>query len=119
MFLTFFLNKSRSYCTKIHFLITFYKIKFTITSTKGHLHWKNYHLYQVHWHQHARGGSLGGDMHDLYGESTNKTGGRVWISTKSIGWTWEKKPVIFSYAMVNLRILKITFNCFLAYNAIH
>ena len=29
----FFLNKSRSYCTKIHYLITFYKIKFTKTST--------------------------------------------------------------------------------------
>jgi hypothetical protein len=33
MFLTFFLNKSRSYCTEIHYLITFYKIKFTKTST--------------------------------------------------------------------------------------
>jgi hypothetical protein len=34
----------------------------------------------VYWHQHARGGSLGGAMHHLYGESTNKTGGRVWIA---------------------------------------
>jgi hypothetical protein len=32
------------------------------------------------WHQHARGGSLGAAIHDLYGESTNKTGGRVWIA---------------------------------------
>jgi len=30
----------------------------------------------------------------------------------------KKKPVIFSYAMVNLGILKITFNCFLTYKAI-
>ena len=30
----------------------------------------------------------------------------------------EKKQVIFSYAMVNLGILKITFNCFLTYKAI-
>jgi hypothetical protein len=45
-----------------------------------HLHWKKYHLYQVHWHQHACGGSLGGAIHDLYGESTNKTSGRVWIA---------------------------------------
>ena len=41
---------------------------------------KKYHLYQVHQHQHARGGSLGGAMHDLYGESTNKTSGRAWIA---------------------------------------
>jgi hypothetical protein len=41
---------------------------------------KKYHLYQVHWHQHARGRSLGGAMHDLHGESTNKTVGRVWIA---------------------------------------
>jgi hypothetical protein len=26
------------------------------------------------------GGSLGGAIHYLYGESTNKTGGRVWIA---------------------------------------
>ena len=37
-----------------------------------------YHLYEVHWHQHARGGSLGDTIYDLYGESTNKTGERVW-----------------------------------------
>ena len=30
----------------------------------------------------------------------------------------KKKPVIFSYAMVNLGILKITFNCLLTYKAI-
>jgi hypothetical protein len=30
----------------------------------------------------------------------------------------KKKPVTFSYAMVNLGILKITFNCFLTYKAI-
>ena len=30
----------------------------------------------------------------------------------------KKKTVIFSYAMVNLGILKITFNCFLTYKAI-
>ena len=30
----------------------------------------------------------------------------------------RKKTVIFSYAMVNLGILKITFNCFLTYKAI-
>ena len=41
---------------------------------------KKYHLYQVHWHQHARGASLGGIIHDLYDESTNKTGGRFWIA---------------------------------------
>ena len=29
-----------------------------------------------------------------------------------------KKTVIFTYAMVNLGILKITFNCFLTYKAI-
>jgi hypothetical protein len=34
------------------------------------------------------------------------------------GYQIEKKPVIFSYAMVNLGILKITFNCFLTYKAI-
>jgi hypothetical protein len=41
---------------------------------------KSITLYIVHWHQHARGGSPGGAIHDLYGESTNKTGGRVWIA---------------------------------------
>jgi hypothetical protein len=30
----------------------------------------------------------------------------------------RKKTVIFAYAMVNLGILKITFNCFLTYKAI-
>ena len=30
----------------------------------------------------------------------------------------RKKTVIFSYAMANLGILKITFNCFLTYKAI-
>ena len=30
----------------------------------------------------------------------------------------KKKKVIFSYAIVNLGILKITFNCFLTYKAI-
>ena len=30
----------------------------------------------------------------------------------------EKKNLIFSYAMVNLGILKLTFNCFLTYKAI-
>ena len=30
----------------------------------------------------------------------------------------KRKKVIFSYAIVNLGILKITFNCFLTYKAI-
>jgi hypothetical protein len=38
---------------------------------------QKYHLYQVHGHQHARGGSLGSAIHDVYGESTNITGGHV------------------------------------------
>jgi hypothetical protein len=50
------------------------------------------------FHQHARGGSLGGAIHDLYGESTNKTGGRVWIAL----YVKKQLKVIFTIAYENM-----------------
>jgi hypothetical protein len=62
-------------------------------------------LYQVHWHQHARGGLLGGAMHDLYGEATNKTGGRVWIAL----YVKKQLKVIFNNVDVNVLDTSDTF----------
>jgi hypothetical protein len=63
------------YCTKIHYLIKDWS-QFSFGS------WRNKLKNVVHTVlcKGARGGSLGSAIHDLYGESTNKTGGHVWIA---------------------------------------
>ena len=87
----------------IKFYIFFIIIIFIHFSFIGSCTLKNISL--VYWHQHARGGSLGGAMHHLYGESTNKTGGRVWIAL----YVKKQLKVIFNIPWFTIAYENITF----------